>query len=233
MNNEVDGVANHSASDSCSGARTTSGVAGPARSSSATGMEDQYRADAYSILAALLGGPPTQDLIDYLQHIQTDTAEGVGECGRAWQALGARALAVQRREDLAALDAEYHRLFIGLGRGEVVPFGSWHLTGFLMEKPLSELRDDLRALGIAASEDVKDPEDHIAALFETMAVLIGAGDIDEPRIRRFFVRHIDPWALKFFKELHSAASADFYQPVADIGSAMIEVERQYLNIQTH
>jgi len=197
---------------------------------SATKDEGRLRSETYSILAALLSSTPSQDLIDCLKHLRIDSNnDEAGEMGRAWQQLRDKAVVV----DPIKLDDEYHTLFIGVGRGAIVPFGSWHITGFLMDKPLSELRDDLQALGIEPDENEKDPEDHIAALCETMALIIGADDIDEFRERQFFLRHLYPWAEKFFKELQAAKSADFYKPVGLLGQVFINLESHYLSIQTH
>ena len=94
--------------------------------------DNRLRANTYSILAALLSKPPTEDVIDYLIHIDSSSEQDdIGNMGKAWQELQNAA----SRSDHHALDTEYHHLFIGLGRGEVVPYGSWHITGFLMEKP--------------------------------------------------------------------------------------------------
>ncbi len=191
--------------------------------------DGKLRSDTYAVLASLLSSPPSQDLIDYLRHISPSTDGDIGEVGKAWQQLRLAAL----QADILILDDEFHTLFIGVGRGAIVPFGSWHMTGFLMDKPLSDLRDDLKALGIESDAYEKDPEDHIAALCETMALIIGADDIDESRERQFFLRHIHPWAVKFFNELLSAKSADFYKPVGLLGVAFMALEKQYLNIQTH
>ncbi len=196
---------------------------------SAMSEEGRLRSDTYSILASLLSSTPSQDLLDYLQHIEPSSDGDVGDVGQAWQKL--RIAATETGID--SLDDEYHALFIGLGRGAVVPFGSWHITGFLMDKPLSDLRDDLKALGIESEEDQKDPEDHISALCETMALIISADDIDESRERQFFLRHINPWAEKFFKELQAAKPADFYKSVGYLGQQFMELENQYLNIQAH
>lgn len=187
------------------------------------------RANTYAILAALLSRPPTEDLIDYLRHIDSSVNQPTGDLGSAWIALKDAAM----RTTPSLLDDEYHALFIGIGRGEVVPFGSWHMTGFLMEKPLSDLRDDLRALGIESDENVKDPEDHIAALCEVMSIVIHAEDINEPLERQLFIRHINPWATKFFKDLQEASSSDFYRHVGVLGQSFMALEAQYLNIQTH
>lgn len=200
-------------------------------SHSVMSSEAQVRSNTYSILASLLSSTPSLDLLDYLKHIATpaDADEDVGEMGHAWLALKSAALEV----DIDKLDDEFHTLFIGVGRGAIVPFGSWHITGFLMDKPLSELRDDLKALGIESDENEKDPEDHIAALCECMSLIINADDIDESRERQFFIRHIKPWAEKFFQELQAASSAAFYKPVGALGQAFMQLESQYLNINTH
>ena len=191
--------------------------------------EDQARADTYSILSSLLSHTPNQDLIDYLLHIESDEAGEPGVLGQAWLDLKQAASSVVHSD----LDDEYHDLFIGLGRGQVIPYGSWHMTGFLMDKPLSDLRDDLKKLGIEANPEQKDPEDHMAALFETMSILITAKDVQGYQQRRFYMRHILPWAVKFFTELEQASSAKFYKSVSQLGQRFIELENQYLNIQEH
>ena len=192
--------------------------------------EDQARSGTYAILSALLGGIPNQDLIDYLRHIEdpADT-EAPGDMGEAWLALREAATAIET----SALDDEYHALFIGLGRGEVVPFGSWHLTGFLMEKPLSDLRDDLRELGFETDGDYREPEDHIAAICETISLLIGSPDVESYRQRVFYMKHLHPWGEKFFRELQSAKSARFYRAVGLLGERFMQLENLYLNVQQH
>lgn len=192
--------------------------------------EDQARAATYAVLASLLSDIPDRDLLDYLCHIEDPAdADRPGDVGEAWLALRRAA----EGADPDRLDDEYHALFIGLGRGEVIPYGSWHLTGFLMEKPLSELRDDLRSLGFEADKDRKEPEDHIAAVCETMSILIESDDIEGFRQRRFFLRHLLPWGEKFFHELKSARNADFYRAVGLLGERFMQLESQYLNVQQH
>ena len=207
------------------------------KKSSLINDDDQARADTYSILASLLSSTPSQDLIDYLLHIDAcddvrhDVKEQqqLGEMGQAWLALKNAA----GNYGVSQLDDEYHDLFIGLGKGQVVPYGSWHMTGFLMDKPLSDLRDDLTKLGISANAHTKDPEDHIAALFETMSILITADDIEGYQQRRFYIRHLHPWADKFFKSLQTASAAKFYKSVGLLGQQFVELENNYLNISEH
>lgn len=209
------------------------GVSHIAASSQQSG---QYRIDApllrsntYTVLASLLHGPPGPALVDHLSSLSVADGDAPGAMGRAWTNLREAV----RHADVTELGHEYQDLFIGLGRGEVVPYGSWHLTGFLMEKPLSDLRDDLAALGIVREESEKDPEDHVAALCECMALLIQADDVDEDMERRFYACHVNPWAGKFFKELQSAPSAKFYRDVGFLGQTFMELEGHYLNLRTH
>jgi len=156
----------------------------------------------------------------------TDNATGTGtDFPSCWRQL----VAAARDASAEALEDEYHDLFIGLGRGEVVPFASWHLTGFLMERPLSDLRDDLKALGLTADAAQKDPEDHIAALCESMALIIRAEDVDAAREQAFFARHLQPWAAKFFAELQSAKAARFYRAVGKLGQRFVDIEAQSVN----
>jgi len=196
--------------------------------------EDQARSGTYTVLASLFSDVPSQDLIDYLRHIEspehnTADSESLGEMGDAWQ----RVKSAADKVSLPDLDDEYHALFVGLGRGEIVPYASWHITGFLMDKPLGELRADLRSLGFEADPDRKEPEDHIAAICETMSILITADDIESYQQRRFYLQHIHSWAGKFFSELQKAKNADFYQSVGYLGQKFTELESQYLNIQDH
>jgi len=145
------------------------------------------------------------------------------ELGEAFAQLG-QAAGVADSDRVAE---EYQNLFIGLGRGELLPYGSFYLTGFLQEKPLAELRSDLACLGIARQPEVKEPEDHIAALCEVMAGLIDGsfGERQALAVQRgFFDKHVAPWAGRFFADLERAETADFYRRVGRVGTLFIGVE---------
>ena len=186
--------------------------------------EQARRAGAYSVLAALLRDPPDGELLEFT----TQLGETGNDQTELALALSMLALAARHSEPEALRD-EFHALFIGLGRGEVMPYGSWYQTGFLMEKPLSLLRDDLARLGFARAEDVHEPEDHIAALFEVMAMLIHDGlTIDEQR--RFFTSHVGNWADAFFADLGAARASVFYRSVARLGAAFTALEGHYLSL---
>ena len=164
----------------------------------ATTEEQQYRAGAYGLLAALLRSPPEQELLDHVAELAA-IEQTNDELSLAISMLGLAA----KDSSPETIDAEFHALFIGLGRGELVPFGSWYLTGFLMEKPLAVLRDDLAMLGFERLSDTHEPEDHVAALSEVMAMLISDGQ-DLSRQTDFFDAHIAPWVERFFTDLSTA-----------------------------
>ncbi len=186
-------------------------------------QEQQYRASAYSILGALLRKVPEKEVLEHVANFSS-VAVDEDELLLSMSTLG---LAAQS-SDVSVVDDEYHDLFIGLGRGELVPYGSWYLTGYLMEKPLSLLRDDLKALGFERDESVVEPEDHVAALCEVMSLLIEDESFDTETQTIFFEKHLNAWISRFFDDLSNAKAAVFYRSVGRFGSAFMNLEKQYL-----
>lgn len=181
--------------------------------------EDRLRAHCYRLLARLLAATPDDAALSVASALDGDETD----LGRGLTAL-AKAAAGASHD---ALDDEYHALFLGVGRGELVPFGSFYLAGFLNEKPLAKLRHDMARLGIARAEGVVEPEDHICSLCEIMAGLIlgeFGGPADAATQRAFFDAHLGSWAGKFFEDLEAAKSASFYRPVGAIGRAFMSIE---------
>ena len=184
--------------------------------------EQAYRAGAYHLLAALLRGVPEEGVLEQVTQLAAVQGQR-DELAMAMSLLGlaARDTAPHR------IDDEYHALFIGLGRGELVPYGSWYLTGFLMEKPLAQLRDDLTALGFERTSSTHEPEDHIAALCEVMAMLISDNTALATQ-SGFYEAHLASWVDRFFEDLSQAKSAVFYRAVGRFGRAFMDLERSYL-----
>ena len=183
--------------------------------------EDQLRAGWYALLAQLLSHEPSDRLLQMLRGLEGDDSE----LGKSIRALAAAA----RGTTVEVARQEYFDLFIGVGQGELLPYASYYLTGFLNEKPLARLRGDMARLRIARADDVKEPEDHIAALCEMMAGLI-TGSFGAPASlaeqRRFFDTHIGCWAPRFFEDLQGAQAAVLYMPVGTIGRLFLTVETQ-------
>ncbi len=189
--------------------------------------EQHYRAAAYGLLAATLRAAPDQALLEHLSQLSPDGEDESDDLSEAMAELADAA----GKFDLQDLETEYNALFIGIGKGEVVPYGSWYLTGFLMEQPLSDLRDDLQALGFERDDKTHEPEDHVAAIFEVFSVMITDASGLEQQLR-FFDKHMQPWLGRFFADLGKARSADFYKPVARLGAAFIELEHTYLSMRS-
>lgn len=191
--------------------------------------EDQqaqtHRAGSYGLLATLLRDAPTPALVGEISHWAQIPADADDELGLGMRMLG---LSAQHTQPFH-LQQEFHDLFIGIGRGELVPFGSWYLTGYLMEKPLVLLRSDLQRMGFERQADNKQPEDHIAALCDVMSLLIQE-QTDHLIQADFFDRHIAPWAQQFFDDLSQAESATFYRSVGRFGGAFMHFEKQYLGM---
>ncbi|OOY99292.1 TorD/DmsD family molecular chaperone [Solemya velum gill symbiont] len=189
--------------------------------------EQARRAGIYSILAALLRAAPEQPLLDHLGGLDVAGGDNGNEL-LLLLSLSMLSLACGDF-DPRSIASEYHDLFIGIGRGELVPYGSWYQTGYLMEKPLSELRDDLKRLGFARDESHKEPEDHVAALFEIMEMLI-LDAVPVEQQAAFYDAHVGSWCSKFLADLANAQGATFYRSVARFGSAFCDLESRYLGM---
>lgn len=184
-------------------------------------QEDKLRADLYDFLGLLLSKPPTKALLKQTAALTGDESD----LGSAIKSM-ARVAAVTKAP---AVESEFNALFIGLGRGEILPYASFYLTGFLNEKPLAALRKDMGALRIARAPNVFEPEDNIASLFEMMGGMI-VGRFGEPvpvnRQIDFFRKHIGLWAPHLFADLEAAKNSVFYAPVGAAAKAFMEIERE-------
>lgn len=187
----------------------------------AAGVEevDAARSQEYALLATLLVRAPDARLLDALTRLTGgDSALDAAHRALAEAAANTTAKRVER---------EYFNLFTGVGRGELMPYGSYYQTGFLYERPLARLRQDLDALGIANADDNPEPEDHAATLCEIMSALAG-GKFDAPADaqQRIFEKHMAPWIGRFFDDLQKANGAEFYRAVGALGRLFIDIETE-------
>ncbi|MFN3969966.1 MAG: molecular chaperone [Gemmobacter sp.] len=184
--------------------------------------ENALRSQQWGFLARILVAPPDAAMLAAIGALEPDNAP----LGLAFRQLAEAA----RTAEAPAVRQEFFDLFIGVGRGELLPYGSFYLTGFLNERPLADLRRDLAAMGIERAPGRHEPEDHIASLAEVMAGLalgrfdaavLGCGGAGEAG---FFARHLEPWAGMFFDDLAKAPSARFYRVVAQVGRVFCDIE---------
>lgn len=183
--------------------------------------EDRLRADLYNFLGVILSGPPDEMLLAQTAGLSGDDSD----LGQAISTLAKLAKVSKPK----GVESEYNKLFIGLGRGELLPYASYYLTGFLNEKPLALLRQDMNRLGLERADNVFEPEDNIASLMEMMGAII-AGRFRAPADlgaqKEFFAKHIAPWAGPFFADLEGAKNSVFYAPVGTVGRTFMEIEAE-------
>ena len=180
--------------------------------------DDAARARFYDLLARLLAEPPDDRALALLGSMAggpTPLEQALGELGAA-----------ARDTDAETVAREYHDLFIGLGRGALVPYASHRLAGAYNERPLVRLRSDLARLGLARAEGRREPEDHAATVLDAMAGLAGGslGEAYGEAQGRFFADHVATWLPAFFDDLAIEERADFYRPVGRLGSTFLAIE---------
>ncbi len=182
-------------------------------------QEDRSRADMYNFLGLVLARPADEILLEQMSQLSGDQSE----LGKAVETLKR----VSKVSKPNSVEIEFNKLFIGVGRGELLPYASYYLTGFLNEKPLAALRRDMVNLGLSRASNVYEPEDNIASLMEMMAALI-VGRFGSPvslgKQLKFFDKHIRPWAGHFFTDLEAAESSILYASVGSVGRLFMEIE---------
>ncbi len=180
---------------------------------------DVARAREYALLATLLMRAPNAAFLSKLSALRADASP----LGLAHAALAEAA----ERTTAEKVEREYFDLFIGLGRGELMPYGSYYLTGFLHERPLARLREDLARIGIARAEGMVEPEDHAGILCEIMSGLASRRLPAPPDSdRMIFEKHMAPWFGRFFTDLENAAAADFYKRLGTLGRVYMDIEAE-------
>ncbi len=94
---------------------------------------------------------------------------------------------------------------------------------------LVQIRDSLAQLKLVRQLDVAMFEDHLAAVFETMRVLItGLGQPNAFAFdvqREFYQRNIDPWVNICCNAISSKSLANYYLRVAQFTECFMAVER--------
>ena len=198
------------------------------------------RAEWYGLLSTLFYRAPGSEVYAQLLAAPREVSDADTELMVAWHAL----LDTVSNLSPAQIQAEYDALFGGVGKPDIHLFGSHHLVGFLNERPLVELRDDLRAFGVARSDAVTETEDHIACLLDAMQHLIEVGkdagegegealdlpvDREEPVLQRqhvLFDRHIASWTDMLCEAVSRHPKAYFYARLSDLLRVFIAIERQ-------
>jgi TorA maturation chaperone TorD len=197
----------------------------PAQLIASTLDEETARAEVYGLLAALYYAAPSAELHENLRIAVTEAPAAGALLESSWGEL----VAAARDQNLADIGQEYDALFGGIGKPEVYLFGSHYLSGFLNEKPLAALRNDIAALGLGRDETMPETEDHVAYLCEVMRYLIAGDDVAVANLTRqgeFFTRHVQTWLPMMCEAVMQHPKADFYRALASFTQAFVSVEAQ-------
>jgi len=200
-------------------------TASPLRFASADGGEELARAELYGLLAQLWIAPPDDMLLQQFKVAVTQAPESGSLLEAPWQAL----VAAMRNTTAADAAAEYDALFGGVGKPDVFLYGSYYLSGFLNEKPLALLRDELQRLGLTRDETRAETEDHIAYLFEVMRYLIAGDDVAVCNLeqqRQFFRAQLQPWVTQLCDAVDAQPRARSWRAVAEMTRHFVAVETQ-------
>lgn len=187
--------------------------------------EEVARAEVYGLLAMLFLAEPSEALYEQLKVAVTEAPAPGAFLEVSWSEV----VATSRRLPLASVRDEHVALFGGVGKPELMPYGSWFIFGALNEKPLVELRRDLAALGLERPPGVLETEDHIASLCEVMRYLIAGEDAGISNLaaqQRFFDAHLRPWVERLCDAIATQPGADFYRAVAAFARDFFAVEAQ-------
>ena len=92
-----------------------------------------------------------------------------------------------------------------------------------LSQQLAVLRADLQSLGFERQSGVCEPEDHLAALCEVMAVLITE---QHPDRNRFYERHLAPWVLACCRDQQQAKGGSFCRAVGALAEDFFKLENE-------
>lgn len=201
----------------------------PLRFASADGGEELARAELYGLLAQLWLAAPDETLLQQFNVAVTQAPEAGGHLEAPWQAL----VAAMRATTADQAAEEHDALFAGVGKPEIFVYASHYLSGFLNERPLALLRNDLQSLGLARDETRGETEDHIAYLFEVMRYLIAGDDAAVCNLeqqRRFFRAQVQPWVDPLCDAVQAHPRAQIWRAVAGLTRSFVQIETQAFDL---
>jgi TorA maturation chaperone TorD len=194
--------------------------------------EDEARANLYGLLARLYYAPPDAQLLEELRGTPTapPAEEGTGEEGDAFTHAWAGLLEACAVADPARLEEEHFQLFVGVGKAQVTPYLSAYIVQSERDAPLAQLRGQLAQWGLARRESASEPEDHVAAICETLRWLIVGRKATLDTQRRFFEAYLRIAGSRFCSAVNDCPNAVFYRRVAALLQAFLDIEHKAFEI---
>ena len=193
--------------------------------------EETARAEIYGLLAQLFYQEPSPEFLAQLRVAVTDAPVEGGFLEEPWRQL----VAASRASTDVDIAAEFNHLFGGVGKPEVYLYASHYVSGFLNDKPVARLREDLAVLGLERDDSMSETEDHFACLCEVMRYLIAGDDVTVSNLthqREFFSKHIQPWAQDMTEIIVKHPKALFFAELAAFTQAFLNIETQGFDLLT-
>ena len=200
-------------------------------SSSSALDEETARAEIYGLLAQLFYQVPSPELLAQLRVAVTDAPVAGGFLEEPWRQL----VAASRVSTDADIATEFNQLFGGVGKPEIYLYASHYVSGFLNDKPVARLREDLAALGLERDDSMSETEDHFACLCEVMRYLIAGDDVAISNLtqqREFFAKHVQPWVQEMLDVILKHPRAQFFAQLAAFTQAFLNIETQGFDLLT-
>lgn len=183
--------------------------------------EDEARAGLYGLIARLFYAPPDEGVLGQILH--STAFDGSEEpVARAWREM----VEAGRTAFPVVLENEHTELFVGTGRSEVTPYLTHYTIKYATDNPLVEIRQQLSRWGLARRESASEPEDHIAALCETMRFAIAVQHRSDEEQKAFFETFLYRGGVAFCDAVTASPKAVFYRRVAAFARAFFELERE-------
>jgi TorA maturation chaperone TorD len=193
--------------------------------------EETARAEIYGLLAQLFYQVPSPDLLAQMRVAVTDAPVAGGFLEEPWR----QVVAAARQSSDEEIANEYNNLFGGVGKPEVYLYASHYVSGFLNDKPVARLREDLAAVGLERDDSMSETEDHFACLCEVMRYLIAGDDVSVSNLthqRDFFGTHIQPWAQEMTETIAKHPKAQFFGALGEFTNAFLGIEAQGFDLLT-
>ena len=200
-------------------------------SSSSALDEETARAEIYGLLAQLFYQVPSPELLAQLRVAVTDAPVAGGFLEEPWRQL----VAASRVSTDADIATEFNQLFGGVGKPEIYLYASHYVSGFLNDKPVARLREDLATLGLERDDSMSETEDHFACLCEVMRYLIAGDDVAISNLtqqREFFAKHVQPWVQEMLDVILKHPRAQFFAQLAAFTQAFLNIETQGFDLLT-
>jgi len=204
----------------------------------------KYRAQIYAFLSRIYGEELDEAFLRKIKEKNKQINFKDPEIARGYKSLKKITEQVEINEKtVQELGADYASLFLGIRRHPAHPYESVYLSKdrIVMRQPWREALRIYEEEGLTKTDEIKEPEDHVALELEFMAYMcrkmeeaLDRNDTFEvSRILdvqgKFLANHLGAWIPAFCEDIARGPSKlDFYRAMAIITERFIILEKEYV-----